>query len=136
MAVISLADQDHLGALYHLYRAIAVKEPHPLAASNLQVEFKKITNLWEKAAITQSKGGIESTFILWFVRLHAKLYKGDTFTTHDELEKEVLSRLGLLIKEKSIGVTLKMVVVINIAAEYFAAERVKGYFPACNLDIL
>jgi hypothetical protein len=124
MAVIALADQDHLGALYHLYRAIAVKDPHPLAANNLEIEFKKITQLWEKSTASSAKADKESTLILWFVRLHAKLYKGIVFATHDELETEVLSRLKLLLKEESSEITLEKFVIINIAAEYFAAERV------------
>ena len=126
MAVIALADVNHLDVLYHLYRAIAVNEPHPVARKNLEVEFKKITTAWEKKTFTQTRNDSEATLILWFVRLHAKLYKGDDFSTHDELESEVLSRLSLLLKEQSFESTLEKFVLTNIAAEYFAAERVQG----------
>jgi hypothetical protein len=126
MAVIALADGNHLDVLYHLYRAIAVNDPHPAARKNLEVEFKKITTSWEKNAFPQARKDSETTLILWFVRLHAKLYKGDDFSTHDELESEVLSRLALLLKEQSFEVTLEKFVLTNLAAEYFAAERVRG----------
>jgi hypothetical protein len=126
MAVIALAETNHLDALYHLYRAIAVKEPHPLARGNLEIEFKKITTSWEKNSVSQMRNDSEATLILWFVRLHAKLYKGADFSTHDELENEVLSRLVLLLKEQSFEATLQKFVLTNIAAEYLAAEKVKG----------
>ena len=126
MAVIALAELNHLDALYHLYRAIAVKEPHPLARGNLEIEFKKITTLWEKNSVSQTRNDSEATLILWFVRLHAKLYKGVQFSTHDELENEVLSRLVCLMKEQSFETTLEKFVLTNIAAEYLAAEKVQG----------
>ena len=125
MAVIALADQNHLDALYHLYRAIAVKEPHPLATKNLEVEFRKITALWEKSPVSRSKTDNESTLTLWFVRLHAKLFRGVFFTGHNELESEVLSRLPLLLKEDKFEAKLEKFVIINIAAGYYAEERVK-----------
>lgn len=125
MAVIALADQNHLDALYHLYRAIAVKEPHPLATKNLEVEFRKITTLWEKSPVSRSKTDNESTLTLWFVRLHAKLFKGVVFTGHNELESEVLSRLPLLLKEDKFEAKLEKFVIVNIAAGYYAEERVK-----------
>ena len=133
IAVIALADGNHLDVLYSLYRAVAVNEPHPAARKNLEVEFKKITTSWEKNALPQMRKDSEATLILWFVRLHAKLYRGEDFSTYDELESEVLSRLALLLKEQSFEVTLEKFVLTNIAAEYLAAMRVQGKpFQALN----
>jgi hypothetical protein len=139
MAVIALADGNHLDVLYNLYRAIAVNEPYPAARKNLEVEFKKITTSWEKNAPPQMRKDSEATLILWFVRLHAKLYKGEDFSTYDELESEVLSRLAILLKEQSFQVTLEKFVLTNIAAGYLAALRVQGKqfqpFNQCKLKL-
>jgi hypothetical protein len=124
MAVIALADQNHLDALYHLYRAITITEPHPLAIGNLEIEFKKITTAWEKKRVSPAKDS-EAALVLWFVRLHPRLYRG---LASDELEKEVLFRLAQLLKEQSFDITLERVVIINIAAESFATERVQSKY--------
>jgi hypothetical protein len=136
MAVISLSDGDHLHAVYHLYRALAIKEPNPMAAGNLEIEFKKISNEWHTNSTKQpapgsstlaTKAGVAaSPVILWFVRLHAALYKGKEFEGHDDLENEVLSQLTVLLKEQSLEGILDKFVLINIAAEYFAGERLQG----------
>jgi hypothetical protein len=135
MAVIALADQNHLDALYHLHRAIAVKQPHSLARGNLEIEFKKITSMWdkkEKQTIPHAKSKTEEALILWFVLLHAKLYKGVDFSEHDEMESTVLTNLALLLKEQSFEITLERIVVINISAGYLAGERIQG---ECGLPL-
>ncbi|KFX91902.1 hypothetical protein O988_07527 [Pseudogymnoascus sp. VKM F-3808] len=125
MAVISLADGNHLDAVYYLYRALAVKEPHPLAQSNLAVEFKKITTTWLGPGHKKDSpsGNPAAGMVLWFVRLHAQLYKGEEFHNHDELENEALSQMTVLLKEQSLEDILDRIVIINIAAEYFAGVR-------------
>ncbi|RDL35046.1 uncharacterized protein BP5553_06977 [Venustampulla echinocandica] len=104
MAVIALADGDHLDAVYQLYRALAVDEPHKLAKGNLELEFKKITSAWEKKR-PQPKTDSLSTLVWWFVLLQAKFYEGVDFSTHEELENEVISRLARLLKEQSFDAT-------------------------------
>lgn len=132
MAVISLSEGDHLNAVYHLYRALAVKEPNPMAQGNLTIEFKKIENEWEgggKRSAPPSMGkpsNVAAPLVSWFVRLHAKLYKGEDFAAHDEMENEVLGQLTVLLKEQSLEGILDRFVLINIAAEFFAAERLKS----------
>lgn len=126
MAVIALADQDHLEAVYHLYCAIAIAEPYPMAQGNLEIEFRKITAAWEKKSVSLAKLGNEATLVLLFVRLHARLYKGSVFAGHDELERTVLSRLALLLREQSFEITLEKFVIVNIAAEYHAVEKSKS----------
>lgn len=135
MAVISLLEGEHLNAMYHLYRALAIEEPHPMAQNNLEVEFKKIIKEWENGVQNSGSGtsgrvrmagNFAAPLMLWFVRLHAKLYKGEDFSGHDELENEVLSQMTVLLKERSLEGILDKFVLINIAAEYFAAERLNG----------
>jgi len=131
LAVIALADGNHLRATYHLYRALAVDEPHQTAKGNLEIEFKKILAAWDKGELI-SKGsardgsGADNALLGWFMRLHARCYKGIEFTEHDELENEVLSQLAVDLKERSLEGTLQKLVLVNIAAEYFAGVRIQG----------
>lgn len=142
MAVISLAEGQHLNAIYHLYRALAIDEPHPAAESNLEIEFKKITKEWASGSRrsvpkgTNPGGGAAGPLISWFVRLHAKLYKGEEFSGHDELENEVLSQMTVLLKEQPLEAILDKMVLINIAAEYFAAERLQSKCRSFTFSLL
>ena len=131
LAVIALADGNHLRATYHLYRALAVEEPHPTAKGNLEIEFKKISAAWNKGelisqGVQKDDQGPGKALVGWFMRLHARCYKGVEFPEHDELENEVLSQLAVDLKERSLEGTLNKFVLINIAAEYFAGVRVQG----------
>lgn len=131
LAVIALVDGNHLRATYHLYRALAVEEPHPGAKGNLELEFKKIEEVWSKGdpiggdsvKDTQSTGNV---LVAWFMRLHARCYKGVDFQEHDELESEVMSQLLVNLKERSLDSTFSKIILINIAAEFFAGVRLRG----------
>lgn len=126
MAVIALAEENHLDALYHLYRALSTKEPHQLASGNLEHEFKKIIGAFERK-LPQPKTDKVSMLCGWFVLLHAKFADGVDFTaTREELEREILSRLSLLLKEQTFGDTLEKLVIINIAAQYIAVNKATG----------
>lgn len=131
LAIIARVDANHLRATYHLYRALAVQEPPETAMGNLELEFKKIYTAWEKGELivirpSQNSQGPGKALVGWFMRLHARCYSGIEFTEHDELESEVLSQLAIDLKERSLEGTLNKFILINIAAEYFAGERLKG----------
>ena len=131
LAVIALVDLNHLRATYHLYRALAVEEPHPGAKGNLEIEFKKIQDAWSKGGLLHNDPGCDSqaagkSLIGWFMRLHAGCYKGVNFPGHEELESEVLSQLAVELKERSLEGTLNKIVLINVAAEYLAGVRLHG----------
>lgn len=128
MAVIALADGSHFRATYHLYRALAVDEPHPTAEGNLKLEFRKILAASErgelnKDGVRQEMQGLSPALVGWFMLLHARCYKGVEFTEHDELENEVLSQLAIDLKERSLDSALHKIILINSAAEYFAGVR-------------
>ncbi|KAF2462015.1 hypothetical protein BDY21DRAFT_368154 [Lineolata rhizophorae] len=131
LAVIARAEHDHLRATYQLYRALSAAEPHPLAKNNLEVEFKKIRAAWERGEPiirhpTNDNAASSTVLVTWFVRLHSKCYKGEDFAERDELEDEVLNRLTVEVKERSLdGVLLKMLL-INVAAQDLAASRLSG----------
>ncbi|KAJ5665128.1 uncharacterized protein N7477_007576, partial [Penicillium maclennaniae] len=125
LAVIALADGNHLRATYHLYRALSAQDPHPSAKGNLEIEFRKIMNLWTKRELIRPEdAGIPGRALApWFVYLHAQCYKGIDFPEHDELESEVMSQLAVDIRERSLEGTLQKLCLVNIAAEDFARTR-------------
>ncbi|KAI2722206.1 hypothetical protein DTO013E5_5170 [Penicillium roqueforti] len=125
LAIIALADGNHLRATYHLYRALSAQEPHPTAKGNLEIELRKIMSAWaKKELIRPEDAGIPGRALTsWFLYLHAKCYKGTDFPEHDELESEVLSQLAVEIRERSLEGTLQKFCLINIAAEDFAKVR-------------
>ncbi|KAJ9263995.1 hypothetical protein DTO021C3_7339 [Paecilomyces variotii] len=127
LAVIALADGNHLRAMYHLYRALSAPEPYPTSKGNLEIEFRKIMNAWAKRElIPPEDAGVPGKALTpWFVYLHAQCYKGKDFPEHDELENEVLSQLAVDLKERSLEGTLQKFCLVNIAAEYFATVRSK-----------
>jgi hypothetical protein len=125
LAVIALADGNHFRATYHLYRALSAHNPHPSAKGNLEIEFKKVMNLWAKRELIKPEDqGIPGKALApWFVYLHAQCYKGNDFPEHDELESEVMSQLAVDIRERSHEGTLQKFCLVNIAAEDFARTR-------------
>lgn len=131
MAVIAQVDVNHLSATYHLYRALAVEEPHPSAKGNLEIEFKKIEEAWSKGDMIKTNPVRNSqeqwkALLGWFMRLHARCYQGLDFPEHEELESEVLSQLAVDLKERSFEDPLSRIVMINIAAEFYAGVRLQG----------
>jgi len=138
LAVISREDGDHFRSVYHLYRSLASKLPYPQAQSNLETELKRIIAAWEKGQhINSHKPSDANTagraLITWFVRLHSRIYKGDEFAAHDELEGEVLSHLALELKERPLDSILPKVILINLAAEYVATEQMRLPTPPENI---
>ena len=140
LAAIALVDGSHLRATYHLYRALAAEEPHQSAKRNLEVEFKKIVHAWRKGdlIVKGSRREVSSTQALsaWFVLLHARSYRGEDVSNHDELEGEVLGRLTVSLKQQLPEHTLSRLILINIAAEHVAGIRVRGQLSADGPDRL
>ena len=131
LAVIALVDVDHLRATYHLYRALAVDEPHPSAKGNLEIEFRKIEETHHRGGLITN--GLNShgfnprkALVGRFVRLHAHCYKGLEFQEHEELESEVLSQIVVDLKDLSLDGAFNKFVLINIAAEFYAGLRLQG----------
>lgn len=131
LAVIALADLNHLRATYHLYRALTAEEPHPSAKGNLEIEYKKIEDAWRKGELLRTDPGRDAqvpgaALVGWFMRLHARCYRGVDFPEQDELESEVLGQLAVDLKERSLDAMLNKFVLVNVAAEYFAVVRLAG----------
>ena len=131
LAVIAKCREHHLSAIYHLYRALAAEESHPMAKGNLELEFKKIEAAWTKGESISSRANEKpqqpgTVLENWFMRLHALCYKGSEFAEHDELENEVLSQLAVELKERSLESFLNKIVLINITAQFNASEDVQS----------
>lgn len=133
LAVIALQDANHLEAVYHLLFALAVEEPHPSAKDNLDIEIKKIEDSWNErdqfdvqaTTIGQISGNDTESL---FARLHVYHHKGQKCSEQEELEYKALEKLVADLKTRSGDATLRRVVLVNIAAEYLAGQRLRSEF--------
>jgi len=135
LAVIAREDGNHFRSVYHIYRSLASKYPYPQAQGNLELEFKKIVAAWDKGELINNHKSADSNkaaraLMGWFVRLHSKCYKGEEFKEHDELEGEVLTQLAIQLKECLLEGILQKIILINLAAEYFASVQLQGMLAA------
>ncbi|KXT07176.1 hypothetical protein AC578_2412 [Pseudocercospora eumusae] len=132
LAVVALGQSRHLTAIYHLYRSLAVEHPHPNADKNLRLEFDKTNSAWDKGELIQ-KGmpndpdASKHALVGWFVRLHGMCFRGEQFRAHEELEREVLSQLFNVLKQRALDGTLMRMVLVNIAAQYIAGEGFQAH---------
>lgn len=124
LAVVARHSGSHLRATYHLYRSLAVEEPHPNARENLEKEFQKIAAALEKGELDAFDGhGSERVMIPQLLLLHARSYKVEDLSRNDDVEREVLSQLAHYLSKGSAESTLSKIVLINIAAQYDAGVR-------------
>jgi hypothetical protein len=123
LAVIALADGNHLHATYRLYRALSARETHPTAGGNLVIESKKILSAWEKGGLA-SASGENSRLVSRFVYLHARCYKGLEFPDHDDIENDILQQLTVDIEDHSLSANLLQTLCLtNIAADAHAQAK-------------
>ncbi|EXJ79963.1 hypothetical protein A1O3_08249 [Capronia epimyces CBS 606.96] len=128
LAVIALTDQDHLRAVYHLYRAICVDNPAPQAQGNLKLEFKKIKKrsvqgkqiLSEDAAAEGSRE-FQNKFLLF----HARCFLEEYDDEEDE-QNEILRLLSGELRERPYDTMIRKFCLINISAQNLAATRVRN----------
>ncbi|PSN74835.1 hypothetical protein BS50DRAFT_25515 [Corynespora cassiicola Philippines] len=138
LAILSREDGNHFRTVYHLYRALAVNNRHPQAKANLEHEFKRIVRAWDKGELINNHRAPDGStagraLVAWFVRLHSKCYKGEEFAQYDELENEVTGQLAVELKERSLDSILNKVILINMAAEYFATVQMIAEAPPANI---
>ncbi|KAI5300852.1 hypothetical protein KEM55_004460 [Ascosphaera atra] len=136
LAIIGLAEGNHLEATYRLYRAICSKNEYPPAPENLNIEFKKVLTAWVKGEPLSVVNHVKSSVISLFIYLHAKCAKGAEFAGREELENEILSQMQLDLKENTFERSLlQRCALINIAAEHWAHTRANGTGSAEEKDI-
>lgn len=142
MGIVHLDQGNHLDVVYNFYRSWAVDAPHPNAKSNLEAEFKSL-QLPNSSKSRQNTTAAQDALSMWFVRLHARFYKGETFPQQAELEGEVMHRLEMAChSEKSLDTLLKMALV-NISAHHVASITYTGssistssLFPSYNANFV
>ena len=136
LAVIAFEDRDHLRAVYHLHRALSVDNPFPTAQTNLELEFKKISDRQKKQTLIPAHDAGKPGVGLqaWFVAFHASCFKGIDFKEHGEMENEILSQLAVDLKERPLDSLLTRFCLISIAAESLARARAKGKFSLVYFD--
>ncbi|KAK5052120.1 hypothetical protein LTR84_002924 [Exophiala bonariae] len=129
LAVIALTDEDHIRAVYYLYRAIMVQNPAPQAPGNLEIEFRKIRNrVANRKPISSSDvngdNGLSDQFIIY----HSRCAE-EGFVFSDDQQNEILQRLADDLREKPFDARIRKFCLINIAAEDASARRVRGKLP-------
>lgn len=128
LAVIALTDQDHLRAVYYLYRAIAVQTPAPQAPGNLELEFKKIrTRASQGKPISSTDTEEDNHLSDHFVIYHSRCAENG-FVSSDDQQNEIFRRLADDLREKPFDTKVRKFCLINIAAEHATAKKVPGTF--------
>ena len=132
IAVVLAGEKQDFDIVYHFYRAWAVKEPHPLVARNLASEFQAIL---ASAAQGRTTAGLDPQhmFASWFVRLHARFFKGEPFLQRDELEEEVMHRFETLLRAPEALSMLQKALFVNLSAYHVALGTVHGNATRCSL---
>ncbi|KAL9103499.1 MAG: hypothetical protein Q9163_001455 [Psora crenata] len=131
LAVIAQVNEDSFRTIYHLYRALAVAEPHPGARGNLDLQLQKIAEHSAQGALVANasyKDGPNSkaTFTDLVLRIHAAFHRIPDLSKHEETESEVMKQLIKAPQAVWKQGTVKDVVLINLAAEYYAGMRLRG----------
>ena len=125
MGIVNLDQENHLDVVYHFYRAWAVEIPHPNAKSNLEAEFKSL-QLPKTVKGRSNPSPAQDAFTMWFVKLHARFYKGEIFSQQAELEGEVMHRLEMACRNANSGETLLKMALINLSAHDVASATFAG----------
>ncbi|KAI5303924.1 hypothetical protein KEM56_007049 [Ascosphaera pollenicola] len=121
LAIIGLAEGNHLEATYRLYRSAASRDPHPSAPENLHIEFKKILAAWTRGEPLSIVNDVKSSVVSLFIYFHAKCAQGHNFTEREELTSEILGQIQVDLKEGAFERSLlQKFALINIAAEHQA----------------
>lgn len=127
--IVSLEEGSHLDVIYHFYRAWAVKDPHPMARQNLEAKFK---DAQKQNAAARGKAPPPSAYealMVWFVRLHALIYKGEPISPqHTELEREVIHRLSMAAKDPNAEPMLLKMALVNMSACWIASAKYRGMY--------
>ena len=130
MGIVNLEQNNHLDVVYSFYRAATADTPHPNAISNLEAEFKTLeTPSPSSTSKTQDQPAKpDNALLMWFVRLHALFYKGETSTKHEAMEKEVLYQLDAAARKATSSNSFLKMTIVNISAYHIAMSKFSGKY--------
>ncbi|KID80052.1 Telomerase activating protein Est1, partial [Metarhizium brunneum ARSEF 3297] len=126
MGIVHLDQGNHLDIVYSFYRSWAVDAPHPNAKANLEAEFKSLHLPNSSRSRHNASPTAQDPFPMWFVRLHALFYKGETFPQQAELEGEVLHKLEIACHSEKSAATLLKMTLVNLSAHHVASTIYRG----------
>ena len=132
LAVIAAASKtDNLRVVYHFYRSLSTKEPHPTAHSNLVLEFRKILNPARTPKPVLKDSDMEadtsdSDLVDCFVSLHAKCMAEHFPNDYKDMRHDMINKLVAGVKERLIPSTFQKIVLVNLAAEYVITKNSEG----------
>lgn len=137
LAVIALTGQDHLRAVYYLYRAIMVRNSAPQAPANLELEFRKIrTRASNGKPISSTDVEEDNSLSDHFIVFHSRCAEKG-FVSSDDEQNEIFRRLADDLREKPLDTRIRKFCLINIAAEDATARKVRGtLLPSSFQDIV
>ena len=128
LAVIALADQDHLRGVYCLYQAICVETPFPQSHRNLELEFRKLrVKPNQGKAIAENPDVFKGSHQLYehFLLFHARCWDKKPADL-EEQQTGILRLFADELRGQPDATILRKFSLINIAAEKCAGERVSG----------
>ena len=133
MGVFYNEQHRDLDITYHFYRAAVCNKAHPNATMNLDVEFKRALgpNFVNRRGNNTTLAPQEA-LKYWFVRLHAHFRKGVIFDEYEELEKEVIHRLGRTWRSSETADALLQIILVNFCAYHKARCRTSGEWTMSN----
>lgn len=133
LAVIALNADDHLGAVYYLYRATAAAKPFPTAPDNLKVEFEKVLKIRVEESygmVDKSDDTIVSTLEKRFLAFHANCFaRPYDFVAFQQRATDILGMITLCFqveaKTGGFGRFMYRATLINMAAENLAKTGIE-----------
>jgi Est1 DNA/RNA binding domain/Telomerase activating protein Est1 len=124
LAVISLADNDHLRAVYYLYRALCIQKPAPQTLGNLEVEFKKVLRHHRRGEpLLPPEAKNASRLVSSFLVYHAACYMAPDSSDFEGQRAALIVEFEKELRTKPFDSSFRKMCIINIAAVQHAQVR-------------
>lgn len=128
LAVIASVGANHLGTLYHLYRALVARNPYPGATGNLTVELKRLCESQRRSEAVPSVDNDPHSLVTSFLHLHICCLERADISRIDDIQSDYFVKLEASLRGHIQDEVLERMILISIAAEYVAGVRLQGEF--------